>query len=67
VCYSTEAFGGVQLFQILILHKWIEHSKHSEGKGIKKGLLNFHPSVYGWEGVCLSRECHSDETDLVEC
>jgi hypothetical protein len=39
------------------LHKRIEQSKHSEVKGIKKGIKNFCPSLYGWEGMCLS-VCH---------
>jgi hypothetical protein len=38
---------------MFILHLWSEQNKHSEVKSIKKGIKNFHPSINGWEGVCL--------------
>ncbi len=38
----------------LILHKQSEQSECSELKGIKKGIKEFHLSVYEWEGMCLS-------------
>ncbi len=46
----TKPYGSL----MFILHEWSEGSEHSERKGIKKGIKNFCPSLYGWEGVCLS-------------
>ncbi len=37
----------------IILNKQSERSEHSEVKDIKKGIKNFHPSVYGWAGMYL--------------
>jgi len=36
------------------LDEWSDRRQYSKVKGIKIGHKKFHPSVYGWEGMCLS-------------
>jgi hypothetical protein len=39
---------------MIVLHERREQSKHSEVKGIKKGIKKFHPFLYGKDGGHLS-------------